>query len=75
MPGQAGLAGQEQGNVINAINAMSGTAANARGVEQAQLDAPYEAQMGQWQEALNAMYRPLGFLGNMGGSTSTQSKK
>ncbi|MCK5481312.1 MAG: hypothetical protein KAJ06_09200 [Gammaproteobacteria bacterium] len=73
--GQSGLAGQEMQNILSSINAFSGLGDKYRGIEQEKLDAPYDAQQAKWKEALNAMYGPLGFLGNMGGATSTQSKK
>lgn len=73
--GLAQLAGQEFSQGANQANLMSNLGQQYRGVEQQQLDAPYQEQQRLWGEALNSMYGPLGFLGNMGGATSTQSKK
>jgi hypothetical protein len=73
--GSAGLAGQEFGQASSQMQALQNVGNQARGVEQEQLDAPYNEQQRLWGEALNSMYGPLSFLGNMGGATSTQSKK
>jgi len=73
--GSMGL-GQQASNQYNqAVSAASGMGDKFRGIEQEQLDAPYQEQQRLWAEALNSMYGPLGFLGNMGGATSTQRKK
>jgi hypothetical protein len=73
--GAAGL-GQQQSNQYNqAVNTAAGMGRELRGVEQEGLDAPYQEQQRLWAEALNSMYGPLGFLGNMGGATSTNRKK
>lgn len=71
----AGLANQQVGQALQQMQALQGVGDNARNVEQQQLDAPYQEQQRLWGEALNSMYGPLSFLGNMGGSTSTTSKK
>lgn len=73
--GSAGLGGQQFSNQANQANLLSNLGQQYRGVEQQQLDAPYQEQQRLWREALNAQYGPLSFLGNMGGATSTQSKK
>ena len=73
--GSMGL-GQQASNQYNqAIATAAGLGNQFRGIEQEQLDAPYQEQQRLWAEALNSMYGPLGFLGNMGGATSTQRKK
>lgn len=73
--GMAGLGQQEAAQRAGAVQAAANLGQQFRGIEQEQLDAPYQEQQRLWAEALNSMYGPLGFLGNMGGATSTQSKK
>jgi hypothetical protein len=75
--GYAGLGGQEYGQAANALNMGWGMGQDIRGVEQEQRDAPYNEQMRLYNEALNAMYGPLGMLGSVlgGRGTSTTSKK
>lgn len=73
--GMTGL-GQQTSNQYNqAVSAASGMGDRFRQIEQEQLDAPYQEQQRLWAEALNSLYGPLGFLGNMGGATSTSRKK
>jgi len=66
---------QEQQALMNAINANMGIGGTFREQDQQRLDAPYDEQQRLWAEALNSMYGPLGFLGNMGGARSSSSKK
>jgi hypothetical protein len=74
--GQMGLGGQQYQQALQQAGLMSNLGQQYRGVEQEQLNAPYQEQQRQWAEALNAMYGPLGFLGNMGGArTTTDGKK
>jgi hypothetical protein len=70
-----GLGQQEFGQRAGAIQQATGIGDTIRRIEQEQLDAPYQEQQRLWAEALNSMYGPLGFLGNMGGARSTSSKK
>lgn len=73
----AGLGGQEQNMLMNAISGMSGLGDQFRGIEQEQLNAPYEEQMRMYSEALNSIYGPFGMIPGMTGSfgTSTGGKK
>lgn len=73
----AGMGEQERAALMNEMNAMSSLGTQYRGVEQEQLDAPYQEQQRLWAEALNSMYGPLGMIGSLigGSSTSSQSKK
>lgn len=73
--GAMGLGQQEAGQLQSAINTAAGLGGTFRDIEQQQLDAPYQEQQRLWAEALNSMYGPLGFLGNMGGAASISSKK
>lgn len=73
--GNMSLGQQEASQLQSGISAAAELGNQMRGIEQEQLDAPYQEQQRLWAEALNSMYGPLGFLGNMGGATSTQSKK
>jgi hypothetical protein len=73
--GLGSLAGQERANILNAIQAQSGIGTQARGIEQEQLDAPYQEQQRLFAEALNSMYGPLGMVGSFMGGTSSQRKK
>lgn len=70
--GLGGLGGQQFNQALQQAGLLANLGQQYRGVEQQQLDAPYQEQQRQWAEALNAMYGPLGFLGNMGGATTTQ---
>jgi len=73
--GQAGLGQQRFNQGLQQSGLLSQLGNQYRGVEQQQLDAPYQEQQRQYAEALNAMYGPLGFLGNMGGASTTTSGK
>lgn len=73
--GMSGLGQQEASQYLAGVNAAGAMGDKLRGIEQEQLNAPYQEQQRLWAEALNSMYGPLGFLGNMGGATSTTSKK
>ncbi|HUV74219.1 MAG TPA: hypothetical protein VMW79_07915 [Anaerolineae bacterium] len=67
----AGLGGQEQNMLMNAIGGMSGLGGEFRNIEQQMLNAPYEEQMRMYSEALNSMYGPFGMIPGMFGSAST----
>ena len=69
----AGLGGQEQNMALNAINAQSGQGGTQREIEQQQLNAPWEDQMRQYEEALNSIYGPFSMLGGTFGSSSTSN--
>jgi hypothetical protein len=73
----AGLGEQERTALMNEMQALGGLGTQFRGIEQEQLDAPYQEQQRLWAEALNSMYGPLGMIGSLigGTSTSSQSKK
>jgi hypothetical protein len=74
--GLGGLGGQQFNQALQQSGLLSNLGQQYRGVEQQQLDAPYQEQQRQFAEALNSMYGPLGFLGNMGGArTTTDGKK
>ena len=73
--GSMGLGQQEASQYGNAVNTAAGLGREFRDVEQEGLDAPYQEQQRLWAEALNSMYGPLGFLGNMGGAESSSQKK
>jgi hypothetical protein len=73
--GLMGLGQQEATQLAQGIGSAAQLGQQLRGVEQEKLDAPYQEQQRLWAEALNSMYGPLGFLGSMGGATSTSSKK
>lgn len=73
--GFAGLGGAENANLLNSVNAISGLGNQFRGIEQEQLDAPYQEQQRLWAEALNSMYGPLGMVGSMLGGSTSSSKK
>lgn len=71
----AGLGGQEQNMLMNAIGGLSGLGGQFRGIEQEMLNAPYDEQMRMWTEALNSMYGPFGMIPGLTGSTSVTSGK
>ncbi len=73
----AGLGGQEQGMLMNAISGLSGLGGQFRDIEQQMLNAPVEEQHRLWSEALNQIYGPFGMIPGMTGSagTSTGGKK
>jgi hypothetical protein len=73
--GQSGIAAQQYGNAANQSQLLNALGQGYQGTEQAQLDAPHQEQQRLWAEALNSMYGPLSFLGNMGGATTSSSKK
>lgn len=73
--GQMGLGQQEASQLSSAVSGAAGLGGQLRDIEQQRLDAPYQEQQRLWAEALNSMYGPLGFLGNMGGARSTSTKK
>jgi hypothetical protein len=67
----------ERNALMSEIGTLGGLGQQFRGIEQEQLDAPYEEQQRLWTEALNSMYGPLGMIGSLigGTATSSQSKK
>jgi hypothetical protein len=69
------LAAGERSQAAQNIGIQQGLGTQARGIEQEQLDAPYNEQMRLYSEALNSMYGPLGMVGGLIGGTSTSSKK
>lgn len=71
----AGLGGQEQNMLMNAIGGLSGLGGEFRGIEQEMLNAPYEEQMRMYTEALNSLYGPLGMIPGLTGSSSVVSGK
>ena len=73
--GLGNLAGAERSLAQNAIQAQQAVGTQGRGIEQQQLDAPYQEQQRLYREALNTMYGPLGMIGSLVGAQSTQSKK
>ena len=71
----AGLSQAERAAAAQNIGINQGLGTQARGIEQEQLDAPYNEQMRLYSEALNSMYGPLGMIGGLIGGESSSSKK
>lgn len=67
----AGLGGQEQNMLMNAIGGLSGLGGEFRNIEQQILNAPYDEQMRLFSEALNSVYGPLGMIPGFTGASST----
>ena len=71
----ANLSAADRAAAVQNIGVNQGLGTQARGIEQEQLDAPYNEQMRLYSEALNSMYGPLGMVGGLIGGSSTSSKK
>ena len=73
--GLGNLAQAERSLAQNAIQVQQAVGSQGRGIEQEQLDAPYQEQQRLFKEALNTMYGPLGMIGSLIGASSETSKK
>ena len=73
--GHQSLGGMDIDRLLSSVGAIGGLGNEYRGVEQEQLDAPYNEQMRQFEEALNAMYGPLNMIGGTMGASSTGGGK
>jgi hypothetical protein len=69
------LGAQEQAMTTSAMNNLFNAGNLFRGIEQEQLNAPYEEQMRLFSEALNSIYGPFGMIPGMTGATSTTGGK